>query len=179
MYRKWSARKGERMFHQILVATDGSALSNLALPYAADLARHYDSALTLLYVIPPIPDAAYEGAFTYTYNPKERVKQLAEADRIIKDALAQLNYPGTRAIKAAGHATPVAEVIVSEVKQAHADLVVMSTHGRTGLAHLFYSSVAEAVMQKINVPLFLIRDPASQRLSRSWRSETPRTQPFH
>ena len=167
------------MFHQILVATDGSALSNLALTYAADLARHYDSALTLLYVVPPVPEVAYEGAFTYIYNPKERARQLAEADQVIADALALLDYPGARAVKATDHALPVAEVIVSEVNQAHADLVVMSTHGRTGLAHLIYGSVAEAVMHNLDVPVFLVRAPAIRHSSNARRGESPQTHPFH
>lgn len=167
------------MFHQILVATDGSALGNLALPYAADLARCYGSALTLLYVIPPVPDAAYEGAFTYSYNPRERAHQLIEADRIIEDALARLDYPDTRAVKATDHALPVAEAIVSQVREAHADLVVMSTHGRTGLAHLFQGSVAEAVMRKIDVPVFLVRVPAGHRLSGQGSVEPLPSHPFH
>ena len=167
------------MFHQILVATDGSALSNLALAYAADLARHYDSALTLLYVVPPVPDAAYEGTFTYSYSQKERVQQLADADRILEDAMALLNYPGTHAVKATDRALPIAEVIVNEIKEAHADLVVMSTHGRTGLAHLFYGSVAETVMHRLDIPVFLVQDPARPRLSRARRDESPEIHPFH
>lgn len=167
------------MFHQILVTTDGSALGNLALPYGADLARHYSSALTLLYVLPPIPDAAYEGALTYTYSPRLRSQQLAEADRIIEDALVQLNYPDVNAVKATDQDVTVAEAIVREVNRANADLVVMSTHGRTGMAHLFYGSVAEKVMHTIDVPLFLVRDVAGKQSSRSGKSESPQVHPFH
>jgi nucleotide-binding universal stress UspA family protein len=167
------------MFHHILVATDGSTLSNLALPYAADLARHYGSALTLLYVVPPVPESAYEGSFTYVYNPEKRARQLEEAERIIQDALAQLDYPGTETIKSTDQGASIAEIIVSEVRQAHADLVVMSTHGRTGFAHLFQGSVAEAVMHKLDVPVFLVRAPASLRLLRAEKKDSPQRHPFH
>ena len=167
------------MFHHILVATDGSALGNLALPYATDLARHYGSALTLLYVVPPVPESAYEGTFTYVYNPKKRAHQLEEAERIIQDALAQLDYPDTEAIKATDQGLPVADVIVSEVRQAHADLVVMSTHGRARFAHLFRGSVAEAVIHKLDVPVFLVRAPVSRQSSDTERRESLQSHPFH
>lgn len=167
------------MFHHILVATDGSTLGNLALPYAADLSRHYGSALTLLYVVPPVPEASYEGAFMYVYNPEKRAHQLEEADRIIQDALAQLDYPDTKTIKATDQSAPIAEVIVSEVRQAHADLVVMSTHGRTGFAHFFQGSVAEAVMHKLDVPVFLVRAPARRQLPGTGQKESPHSHPLH
>lgn len=167
------------MFHHVLVATDGSTLGNLALPYAADLARHYGSALTLLYVVPPVPEAAYEGAFTYVYNPGKRARQLEEAERIIQDALAQLDFPDTEAVKAVAQGSTIAEVIVSEIRQAHADLVVMSTHGRTGFAHLFQGSIAEAVMHKLDVPVFLVRAPTSRQIVGTEQRESPYGHPFH
>ena len=137
------------------------------------------SALTLLYVVPPVPDLAYAGAFTYTYNKKHWADQLEEANRIIQDALEQLDYPTAEAIKATDQGASVAEVIVSEVRQAHADLVVMSTHGRTGLAHLLQGSVAEAVMHKLDVPVFLVRGPAGHLPSGAERGESPQVFPFH
>ena len=80
------------MFDHILVTTDGSALGNLALPVAADLARRYDSALTLLYVAPQLLMLLEGAAYTYDY-PAERSRTLAEGRQILAAAEKTLERP--------------------------------------------------------------------------------------
>ena len=146
------------MFDHILVTTDGSALGNLALPVAADLARKYDSDLTLLYVVPQLLMLLEGAAYTYDY-PAERERSLAEGTRILEDARKTLDYPGTTVVQLEEYELKTEQAILNEVERVGAKLVVMSTHGRSGLAHLFLGSVAEAVLKKIRVPLLLIQDP--------------------
>jgi nucleotide-binding universal stress UspA family protein len=146
------------MFKRILVTTDGSPLATLALPYAADLAHTYGSALTVLYVVPelPTPLALTEGA-AYVYDPlTERQRQREEGQRILDEACALLGDPQARLVQLEGHGHQVAEVIADEVELDGAELVVMSTHGRSGLAHLFVGSVAEQVLKRVRVPVFLV-----------------------
>jgi nucleotide-binding universal stress UspA family protein len=146
------------MFDHILVTTDGSALGNLALPVAADLARKYDSALTLLYVVPPVVMPMGDVVYTYDY-PAQHASLLEEADRILTDALKKLDYPNTQVVRLERTDLKIEQAILEEVKGLHTELVVMSTHGRSGLAHLFLGSIAEAVLKKIQVPLLLIQAP--------------------
>ena len=146
------------MFDPILVTTDGSALGNLALPVAADLARKYDSSLTLLYVAPQFLMLLEGAAYTYDY-PAERDRSLAEGKRILEDARQTLDYPRTTVIQLEEYELKTKKAILNEVERSGAQLVVMSTHGRSGLAHLFLGSVAEAVLKKIRVPLLLIQAP--------------------
>ena len=146
------------MFDHILVTTDGSALGNLALPVAADLARKYDSALTLLYVVPQFPTQLEGAAYTYDY-PVDREPVQAEGKRILENARVKLGYPRTTVVQLDGYGLRTEEVILHEVERCGARLVVMSTHGRSGLAHLFLGSVAGAVLKKIKVPLLLIQAP--------------------
>ena len=146
------------MFDPILVTTDGSALGNLALPIAADLARKYDSSLTLLYVVPQFLMLLEGAAYTYDY-PAERERSLAEGKRILEDARQTLDYPRTRVVQLEEYELKTEQAILNEVERSGAQLVVMSTHGRSGLAHLFLGSVAEAVLKKIRVPLLLIQAP--------------------
>jgi nucleotide-binding universal stress UspA family protein len=146
------------MFDHILVTTDGSPLGNLALPVAANLARKYDSALLLVYVVPQLP-LLLEGA-AYTYDaPAEREHLLAEGRRMLEDARTRLDYPKTEVVLLEDQELRTEQAILNEVEHRRAGLVVMSTHGRTGLAHLFLGSVAEAVLKKIRVPLLLIQAP--------------------
>lgn len=150
------------MFDRILVTTDGSPLGNLALPYAADLARHYSSALTVLYVVPTAdtPLALSEGA-AYAYDfqaEQDRLKN--EGEKILDHAREVVNLPGTRFLRRDGTGPKLAQMIVNEAEQEDAQLVVMSTHGRSGLAHLFLGSVAEEVLRKVRIPVFLVREQA-------------------
>ena len=146
------------MFDHILVTTDGSALGNLALPVAGDLARKYDSALALLYVVPPIVMPMGDVAYTYD-DPAQHAGLLEEADQILADALKKLDDPDTQVIRLERTDLKTEQAILVKVEGLHTDLVVMGTHGRSGPAHLFLGSVAEAVLKKIRVPLLLIQAP--------------------
>ena len=143
------------MFDHILVTTDGSALGNLALPVAADLARKYDSALTLLYVAPQIPMLLEGAAYTYDY-PAERSRTLAEGEQILADAEKTLDYPKTKVVLLEEYDLKTEQAILNEVERIGAKLVVMSTHGRSGLARLLLGSVAEQVMRRVQVPVLIV-----------------------
>ncbi|MGY2894438.1 universal stress protein [Deinococcus sp. UYEF24] len=165
------------MFDRILVTTDGSPLGNLALPYAADLARHYSSALTVLYVVPvaSTPLALAEGA-AYAYDfqaEQDRLRQ--EGENVLNHAREVVNLPGTRFLRRDSTGPRLAQMIVAEAEQEDAQLVVMSTHGRSGLAHLFLGSVAEEVLRKVRVPVFLVREETEPRHGRSGKAQNAAT----
>ncbi|WP_293910440.1 universal stress protein [Deinococcus sp.] len=147
------------MFDHILVTTDGSALSTLALPVAADLARTYDSRLTLLYIVPRF--LLPTDGVAYTYNsPAEHAQLIAEGQRILVDAQQILDYPRAEVSRVQCGDLKTEQVIAREVQRSGAKLVVMSTHGRSGLAHLFLGSVAEAVLRLVHVPVLLVQQPS-------------------
>ena len=148
------------MFDHILVTTDGSALGNLALPVAADLARRYDSALTLLHVVPQLPLLLEGAAYIHDY-PAEQARLLAEGEQVLAVAEKTLNYPRTKMVLLEEYDLEIEQAILNEVEHSGANMVVMSTHGHSGLAHLFLGSVAEALLNHIRVPLLLIRAPES------------------
>lgn len=158
--------KENLMFRHILATTDGSAHGDLALPFAADLARRYGAALTLLYVVPPpvLPPEVYLERRSCGYGPKYDYEEARE--RLLEDGLSlldrarkQMAFPEARVRCRETEGRSVAEVIADEVECEGTDLVVMSTHGRTGLAHLCLGSVAEAVLHTVRVPVFLVRAP--------------------
>jgi nucleotide-binding universal stress UspA family protein len=151
------------MFNRILVTTDGSPLANRALPYAAELARTHTSALTVLYVVPepPVLTSVLEGKVHTRDVRWEREQRLAEGSRILEEAAAELAFPGAALIRRESYGHPIAVVIADEVALDGADLVVMSSHGRSGVKHLLLGSVAEQVMQRLSVPVFLVRGTAT------------------
>jgi nucleotide-binding universal stress UspA family protein len=83
--------------------------------------------------------------------------ELAERVRAeVKEKMAKLagRYPEAHPLIREGLPRPV---IVDVAKELHADLIVMGTHGRTGLAHVFFGSVAEYVVQHSPIPVLTVR----------------------
>ena len=161
------------MFDHILVTTDGSALGNLALPIAADLARKYGGSLTLLYVVPtPSPPPILSGGVAYMYVhtlPAESARLQREGQLILAEARKLLDVPGVQALCTEARGLNVPQTVAAEVRRVGAGLVVMGTHGRSGIAHLFLGSVAEAVLRGVDVPVLLIRPPGGEA------EDTPKT----
>jgi nucleotide-binding universal stress UspA family protein len=147
------------MFRRILVPLDGSELAERALPYAQGLARELNSELILLRVVNCV-DLASSQAFT-GFLPAEVFDAAIEDERqTAAEYLARL----AERLQADGLATqwvvrsgdPAGE-IVEYGKMAQIDLVVMSTHGRSGLSRWVYGSVADRVLRGGTLPVLLIR----------------------
>lgn len=148
------------MFERILVPVDGSPLSALALPVAAEMARCHHSTLTALYIVPPPPVLYGEAAYAVG-DPDDRARAKAEGQRLLEDARVALGSPNIRLLCVEGGDPRTAQAIADVAEQERATLVVMGTHGRTGLDHFFLGSVAEGVMRRVSVPVLLVRAPAT------------------
>ncbi|MBZ9713566.1 universal stress protein [Deinococcus multiflagellatus] len=155
------------MFKHIFVTTDGSPCGDAALPLAAGLADTCGAALTVAYVVPDLL-AGHEGPYVRDY-----VQELAEAQEQGRSVLrrAATARPGTQTVLLDSRASTVARSLLRGAQTQGADLIVMSTHGRSGLGRLLLGSVAEEVTRHAAVPVLLVRagDPAPQTSS----SEAP------
>jgi nucleotide-binding universal stress UspA family protein len=146
------------VFNHILVPTDFSVYSDAALEYARAIAAQFRSTLHLLHVIDAQLVAGPPGSEIYIGESAELHAELFDN---AKDRLAQ------RAARPAGAPfTVTTEVIVGTSAPAiidvaagrGIDLIVMGTHGRTGLAHLLMGSVAERVVRFAPCPVLTIRN---------------------
>jgi len=142
---------------RMLVPTDFSATSDLALEYAVDIAVRYGASIHLLHVLEdPAFTTGYPDGF-FAELPALRVQMTEEAERRLK-ALA------TDCAKANAVATVKvvvgrpAKAIAQEATERGSDLVVMGTHGRSGFAHLVLGSVAERVVRIAPCPVLTVRD---------------------
>ena len=147
---------------KILAATDFSEDSELALTYAEDLARkfgaevivlHVDQPLAPVMVSPDLGPAMDVGAMSRIAE-EQRLLAQRELDKIVQ----RLRDSGLKARSLLKVGSPFLEII----QTAHSDgvdLIVMGTHGRTGLAHVLMGSVAERVVQKAACPVLTIRHP--------------------
>jgi nucleotide-binding universal stress UspA family protein len=145
----------------ILVPTDFSDSANAALRWAADLAQPLGARIVLLHVV----DLEYQWipagpAVVPTPVPAVVVRRIREQARAALDALAAKTPAVRRGLVRDGHAR---DVILAAADELEADLIVMGTHGRRGVAHLFIGSVAEYVVRHARVPIMTVRAPGRGR----------------
>ena len=142
---------------RMLVPTDFSPASDIAFTYALDMAGRQGCGIHLLNVM---DDASYAAAYPdgfYSELPAVR-------EEVIEEANSRLNAMAERC-KAAGIAATMevaigrpARVIVETASARGTDLVVMGTHGRSGVAHLLLGSVAERVVRTAPCAVLTVRD---------------------
>jgi nucleotide-binding universal stress UspA family protein len=138
----------------ILVPTDFSDCAKKALQYAIPLAKEHQAALTLLYVVPPSSYVGGEfGAYDYGFEDQMRKSAEKELAKLARDEVCDEVVANTL-IRAGAPAHEILEV----ANQWPADLIVISTHGRTGLTHVFLGSVAEQVVQRAPCPVLVVRE---------------------
>lgn len=145
------------MFKHIFVTTDGSAVGDAALPLAASLARAEGAAITVAYALPDLI-GVYEGPYTLDYKRAEA--SLREAGRRTLEAAAAQLGPGVKTLLLDGNGQDVAECLLHAAEREGADVIVMSTHGRSGLGRLLLGSVAERVLHHARIPVLLVRHPS-------------------
>lgn len=142
------------MFTRILLPFDFSPCSEAALSLAR---RSFpDARLTLLNVIDPKRLGSRPGDM-YT-SPIHAGEEVEQAEAAMREKLAPLMQPGDEAAVLVG--TP-AERILWAAGHWHPELILMGTHGRTGLAHLLVGSVTEEVVRKAPMPVLVTKEQAA------------------
>lgn len=133
------------MFRQILVPLDGSNLAELALPYTEELASAFNSEVTLLFVCDtPHCQQRYEHQ-VYVEKTAELVREHIEGER---------PKTSVKPVMLEGHA---ALEIVSYVTKNDMSLIIMATHGRSGIMSWAMGSIADKVVDRVSIPILLIR----------------------
>lgn len=146
------------MFSHILVPLDSSKFSESALSYATQLARQFDSKLTLTTVAnaPSIVTSGFDAASADLYATL-RENSLEEAEKYLAHTCSQLRQQGYDVAYRVAEGTVVADRLLDLIEDVEADVVVMSTHGRSGLGRWLLGSVADKLIHHASVPILLIR----------------------
>ncbi len=144
--------------NKILVPVDYSDSGDAAMAYAVLLAKEYDAEMHLMHVYEQ-PTTFVDSGFTGAPIPAET------SPALLNEEEAKLN----RVMPAEGvkfrHSFVVgtpAEALVDYAKDNQIDLVVMGTHGRTGISRLLMGSVAEGVVRNAPCPVLTIKQPANE-----------------
>ena len=144
------------MYQQILVPLDGSTVSEAVLPHVEKLARALNVEIVLLHVN-VIPAPTFE-PYTSPLTPQPEEIKIMRADEknYLKTVCAKLEHEDLRVTYLLRDGI-VAETILEVAEVEQADLIAMSTHGRTGMLRLLLGSVAEQVVHRSKIPVMLIR----------------------
>ncbi|RME49260.1 MAG: universal stress protein [Chloroflexi bacterium] len=142
---------------RILVPLDGSELAERALPHATKLAQEKDAEVLLVRAVEPLTDLEFAGLFASWESP-EAVYQHRQtaAQRYLEQVQQDLKVAGVPSSTLVDEGR-AADLILDTVEAENADMIVMSTHGRSGLARWVYGSVADKVLRNATCPLLLIR----------------------
>lgn len=137
----------------VLCPTDFSDISARAEHYAAALARHYDAALHLLHVDPPMPVMAPYGEIPVDARMFEEQREVAGAELAAAADRARARGLRVDTTMKGGH--PAREILALADK-AQVDMLVIGTHGRGGVEHLLLGSVAEKIVRKATCPVLVV-----------------------
>jgi len=150
------------MFKKILVPTDFSSASDAAFRYAREIAARFGASVHLLHVIEEPMVAGALGTEVFLPDAQIHEQLRVDAERQIEERLPaplRARLKGTTEI-ALG---PTASTIVNVAEDCGADLIVLGSHGRTGMAHLLLGSVAETVVRKAPCPVLTVRTAEPQK----------------
>lgn len=141
---------------KILVTTDLSEFSLAAMDHASTFGLLYASDLSILYVAEP---SGHKGAKLTPGPDGTHQKALEEAQRQLARFVKQNVNPDTNVRQIVRLGNPAVE-ICNFVTEEHVDMVVMATHGRTGLKHVLMGSVAEKVVRMSTAPVLIVKPRA-------------------
>ncbi len=141
---------------RILVPIDFSKQSNQALAWAGDLAVRYDASITILHVYQTLELLLPEGyVLPSASSVADLLRHAGSALDHAKHRL-ELSAPGIAVKTELRHGVPFVE-IVRLAREGDFDLIVIGTHGRTGIQHALLGSVAEKVVRKAPCPVLAAR----------------------
>ena len=147
------------MYKNLLVATDGSKLSDKAVTHAIALAQAVGATLTAFYAAPDYPMPAYADGVVYEpVSRKEYAKLSAQdADKILGRAVAKAESAGVECKTAFAIAAAPWEAILAAAKKNKADAIVMASHGRRGLSAVLLGSETQKVLTHSKLPIIVVR----------------------
>jgi nucleotide-binding universal stress UspA family protein len=144
------------MYHTILVPLDGSGRAEAILPHVESLAKSLQSRLVLLRVVDPAAFVAGLEGLPVDVASSLIQEEADEAERYLQARCGELTARKIDARPSIRYGS-VVQAITDAAEAEQADLIAMSSHGRTGLARMFYGSVAAGVLNRVERPLLIIR----------------------
>ena len=145
-------------YKKVLFCTDFSENADYAFDFAYGIAKRDEGLLYILHIIPRNSNQAYAESFV-AMEDLEKIQKAVEGDvannyneRYVNKIANEIAY---ELITKTGRED---EEILEFAKKERADIIVMGTHGKTGIEHVFFGSIAEKVLRHSPFPVFIIPD---------------------
>ncbi|MBT2321496.1 universal stress protein [Variovorax paradoxus] len=148
------------MYERILVATDGSELSEQAVTSAIDLAILMKAELVAVKVVHHYPTGYFEGSLLLNQMEVTRLQEQAdaEAQRVVDAVKEKAQAKGVESTKAVVMKSElVSEAIIEAARSFRCDLIVMASHGRRGIKRLLMGSETLHVLTHSHTPVLVLR----------------------
>jgi nucleotide-binding universal stress UspA family protein len=147
------------MYQRILIATDGSELSQKAVDSGIALAALTGGQIVALQVVPRYPVSYFEGGASVPNAEIARIeKQWADGAQATVDAIkTSAAAKGVTATAVTAHSDLIAESIIAAAQKHDCDLIVMASHGRRGLTRMLLGSETTHVLTHSHVPVLVLR----------------------
>ena len=148
-------------YKKLLFCTDFSENADYAFKFAYGVAKRDEGLLYILHVLPDNPNQAYIDGFIGQEDLEKIQKNIEEdlvnnyKERYAKKIEGEIEF---ETVTKSGRAD---KEILEFAEKEKVDLIVMGTHGRTGIEHVFFGSVAEKVLRRSPIPIFVI--PSKKR----------------
>jgi len=142
---------------RVLCPTDFSDPSAVGFDIAAELSGHFGAEVLVVHVVSAMPPLQY-GPNRAFQVPEYETALHADAQHRLEGMVETLAQKGVKARTAVGHGDAGSE-IVRIAGEERVDLIVIATHGTTGLEHVLFGSVAERVVRLAHCPVLTVRSP--------------------
>ena len=143
-------------YHNILVPVDGSETSYVAVAKAVEFAKAFGSKITVVQVLTLDPYIAAEYISAHQTNDLiERARTMVLES--LNAAKAKFSEQGIEVDAKLLEGQVIHREIMNAAEECHADLIIMGSHGRTGLKKLFLGSVAQSILSESTIPVLIVR----------------------
>ena len=143
------------MYTKILVPLDGSKRAEMIRPHVRELASRFQATVILIMVIEYIYSDGIGEPYTIVSEKNFNAK-LEESEAYLSKVASRLQSNGITCKTIVAHG-PVVEKIIEAAESEDVDLIAMTSHGRGGLARIFYGSVAAGILNRVDRALFIVR----------------------
>ena len=144
-------------YHNILVPVDGSETAYAAVAKAVEFAKAFGSKVTVVQVLSLDPYIAAE--YISANQTNDLIERARTAITVSLDAAkAKFNEQGIEVETKLLEGQVIHREIVKAAQENHADLIIIGSHGRTGLKKLFLGSVAQSVLGESHIPVLIVRE---------------------
>ena len=150
------------MYKKILVPLDGSPEAECVIPHLETIAKTGVKDIELISVVEPI-EIPTRGRIALSEDDLKQItlELKSETHKYLDQVAKRLTRAGIKVHPIILTGKP-AESLINYIDSNDIDLVIMATHGRSGITRLFWGSIAEKVLRSVNVPVLLVKNPACE-----------------